>query len=88
MNEQMNGQLKVGFDFWQCTPLIPALQGRGRWLSELEASLIYISRVEGSRTERVKLSWEMSQVSTLSVMKAQKLEFKSRTHIKKQGWTR
>jgi hypothetical protein len=26
---------------WWCTPLIPALGGRGRWISEFEASLVY-----------------------------------------------
>jgi hypothetical protein len=26
---------------WWCTPLIPVLGGRGRWISELEASLVY-----------------------------------------------
>jgi hypothetical protein len=41
---------------WWCTPLIPALGGRGRWISEFKASLVYkVSSRTARATEKPRL---------------------------------
>jgi hypothetical protein len=42
---------------WWCTPLIPALEGRGRQISEFEASLVYRVSFRSARaTQRNSVS--------------------------------
>jgi hypothetical protein len=54
---------------WWHTPLIPALGGRGRWISEFKASLVSLSRKtkkkkkkkkKGSQTERTHLKMRLT----------------------------
>ena len=42
---------------WWRTPLIPALGGRGRWISEFQASLVYrVSSRRAKATQRNPVS--------------------------------